>query len=66
MILAEAALAHDPRAQEALRLARDANRGLLERSGGGNFWEAGWLRTEIRRLESALGEAGDAAREVRT
>lgn len=65
MVLAEAALAHSPRAPEALRLARDANRALLERSGGGNFWEAGWLRTQVRRLESALGETGNLAGEVR-
>lgn len=54
MLLAEAALAHDGRSQSAQRLARDANRALLERSGGGNFWEAGWLRTQIRRLEQDM------------
>lgn len=58
MLLAEAALAHAPRDAGALSLARDANRALLERSGGTNFWEAGWLRTQIRRLEAALSGAG--------
>ncbi|MFO1376977.1 MAG: alkyl sulfatase dimerization domain-containing protein [Steroidobacteraceae bacterium] len=60
MILAEAALAHSPRAPDALRLARDVNRALLVRSGGGNFWETGWLGTQIGRLEAALGETGSA------
>lgn len=54
MLLAEAALAHAPRDRRALVLARDANRALLERSGGGNFWETGWLRTQIRRLEQEI------------
>ncbi|MGD9598241.1 MAG: alkyl sulfatase dimerization domain-containing protein [Steroidobacteraceae bacterium] len=58
MLLAEAALAHSPRAPLALGLARDANRALLERSGGRNFWEAGWLRTQVRDLEAALDGAG--------
>lgn len=57
MLVAEAALAHDPRDAAALELARDANRALLERSGGGNFWEAGWLRNEIERLEGRLRDA---------
>lgn len=55
MLLAEAALAHDARDRGALALALAANRALLERSGGGNFWEVGWLRTQIRRLEEATG-----------
>lgn len=54
MLLAEAALAHTPRDHGALILARDANRALLERSGGSNFWETGWLRTQIRRLEQEI------------
>lgn len=57
MLFAEAALAHDAHDARALALALAANRALLERSGGGNFWEAGWLRTEIRKLEAALGTA---------
>jgi hypothetical protein len=55
MLLAEAVLAHDPRERGALGLALAANKALLERSGGGNFWEAGWLRTQIGRLEQEIG-----------
>jgi glyoxylase-like metal-dependent hydrolase (beta-lactamase superfamily II) len=55
MLLAEAALAHEPRDRGALGLALAANRALLERSGGANFWETGWLRTQIRRLEQEIG-----------
>jgi glyoxylase-like metal-dependent hydrolase (beta-lactamase superfamily II) len=61
MLLAEAALAHDPRDAGALRLAIDANRALLERSGRENFWEAGWLETQIRTLEKTLSDVGVAA-----
>ena len=49
MLLAEAALAHDARHGGALRLAIDANRALLERSGRSNFWEAGWLENRFAR-----------------
>ncbi|MBV6424771.1 MAG: hypothetical protein NAOJABEB_02585 [Steroidobacteraceae bacterium] len=59
MLLAEAALAHSPRAPDAIALARDANRALLERAGEANFWEAGWLRTQVRNLDAALEAAGD-------
>lgn len=65
MILAEAALDHSPRGPGALRLARDANRVLLQRAGGRNFWETGWLRTQIRRLEAALAETDGQAGEAR-
>ncbi len=58
MLLAEAALAHDARDAGALRLAIDANRALLERSGRENFWETGWLETQIRRLEKTLEDIG--------
>jgi glyoxylase-like metal-dependent hydrolase (beta-lactamase superfamily II) len=61
MLLAEAALAHDPRDAGALRLAIDANRALLERSGRENFWETGWLETQIRTLEKTLSDVGVAA-----
>ncbi|MBP7615579.1 MAG: MBL fold metallo-hydrolase [Steroidobacteraceae bacterium] len=54
-LLAEAALAHEPRDRGALGLGLAAHRALLERSGGGNFWETGWLRTQIRRLEKEIG-----------
>lgn len=53
--LAEAALATDGSHHGALELGIAAHRALLERSGGDNFWEAGWLRTQIEKLESALG-----------
>lgn len=59
MLLAEAALEHSPRAPDAIALARDANRALLERAGEANFWEAGWLRTQVRNLDAALEAAGD-------
>ena len=67
MLLAEAALAHDARRRAALRLAIDANRALLERSGRSNFWETGWLETQIRTLERTLsrqrgGGVSNAAR----
>ena len=55
MLLAEAVLAHDPRERGGLGLALAANKALLERSGSGNFWEAGWLRTQIGRLEQEIG-----------
>jgi alkyl sulfatase BDS1-like metallo-beta-lactamase superfamily hydrolase len=61
MLLAEAALAHESRDAGALRLAIDANRALLERSGRGNFWETGWLETQIGTLEKTLSEIGVAA-----
>jgi glyoxylase-like metal-dependent hydrolase (beta-lactamase superfamily II) len=54
-LLAEAALAADPGARSALSLALDAHRALLARPGAAaNFWEAGWLRHHIARLEAAL------------
>lgn len=53
-LMAEAALAAAPSQREALQLGLDAHRALLRRSGGTNFWEAGWLRTRIAELERAL------------
>lgn len=53
-LLAEAALRADSSHRGALQLSLDAHRALLERSGGGNFWEAGWLSTQIGKLETAL------------
>ena len=61
MLLAEAALAHDARHRAALRLAIDANRALLERSERSNFWETGWLETQIRTLERILADSEVAA-----
>ena len=54
VLLAEAALAADGRHPGALALARAAHQGLLERSGATNFWEAGWLRTQIAKFDAAL------------
>jgi len=59
MLLAEAALTHDSANRRALELAVDANQALLERSGATNFWETGWLRTQIRRHTAALAAARD-------
>jgi alkyl sulfatase BDS1-like metallo-beta-lactamase superfamily hydrolase len=53
-LLAEAALQGDGKHRDALQLSLDAHRGLLERSGATNFWETGWLKTAIEKLESAL------------
>jgi glyoxylase-like metal-dependent hydrolase (beta-lactamase superfamily II) len=58
MLYAEALLAHDAASPAALAFAIDTNRALLERSGGTNFWETGWLRTQIRRHTAALGRQG--------
>jgi glyoxylase-like metal-dependent hydrolase (beta-lactamase superfamily II) len=52
-LLAEAALAHAPSDPGALALSLDAHRALLDRSGGVNFWEAGWLKYRIGTLEGA-------------
>lgn len=54
LLLAEAALAADGAHAGALQLALDSHRAILERSGSVNFWETGWLRTQIEKLEAAL------------
>jgi alkyl sulfatase BDS1-like metallo-beta-lactamase superfamily hydrolase len=54
LLLAEAVLAHDAADRAGLALALDAHRALLDRSGAVNFWETGWLRHRIARLEEAL------------
>lgn len=54
-LLAEAALARDPKDKGALALAVDAHKALLERSGATNFWETGWLKYRLGQLESAQG-----------
>jgi hypothetical protein len=54
LLLAEAALAHAPAERAALQLALDAHRAQLERSGSDNFWETGWLRTQIEKLTERL------------
>lgn len=53
-LLAEAALAHDGKHLAALQLSLDSHRALLERSGATNFWETGWLRSQIEQLEKQL------------
>ncbi len=53
-LLVEAALAHAPRNTGALQLSLECHRALLKRSGGGNFWETGWLRSEIDNLEARI------------
>jgi len=56
-LLAEAALAHDGTSRDALQLSLDAHKALLARSGGTNFWETGWLKTHIGKLERTLAAA---------
>ncbi|MFZ1295971.1 MAG: alkyl sulfatase dimerization domain-containing protein, partial [Pseudomonadales bacterium] len=53
-LFAEAALAQDPHNNMALQLSLAAHRALLARSGAKNFWETGWLKNEIARLERML------------
>jgi len=57
LLLAEAALAHTANHRAALELSLDAHRALLARSGASNFWEAGWLKTQIEKLEEHLRAA---------
>jgi alkyl sulfatase BDS1-like metallo-beta-lactamase superfamily hydrolase len=54
LLLAEAVLAHAANQRGALQLSLDAHRALLARSGSINFWETGWLKTQIENLETAL------------
>ncbi len=56
--LLEVALAAEPAFTPALDASLRVHRTLLERST--NFWEASWLRREIRSLEARRAEAGDA------
>jgi len=53
LLFAETALAADPAHAPSLRLSLDAHRAILERSDRKNFWELGWLRAQIARLEQA-------------
>ncbi|HQR02976.1 MAG: MBL fold metallo-hydrolase [Proteobacteria bacterium] len=55
-LLAEAALRHDTRHRAALQLGIDAHRAILERSGATNFWETGWLKHCIEKMETTLKE----------
>ncbi len=52
--LAEMVLAADPVHRGALEASRSAHQALLERAGGANFWEVGWLRHRIAELDRAL------------
>jgi glyoxylase-like metal-dependent hydrolase (beta-lactamase superfamily II) len=61
MLYAEAARAHAPRDAGALELAVAANEALLERSGRVNFWETGWLETQIARLRAELAQVREPA-----
>lgn len=58
--LAEMVLAAQPAHRGALEALAGAHRGLLERGGGENFWETGWLRHQLARTERELEEAGGA------
>ena len=58
ILLAEAALAADSRHRQAQLLSLAAHEALLERSGGSNFWETGWLKHQILVLRKNL--AGSA------
>ena len=53
-LLAEIALVHSADHRGALQLSLDAHSVLFERSGGINFWEAGWLRTRVQTLQQRL------------
>ncbi len=56
--LGEAAVAADPNSKPALSLLRDAHAQLLERSRGENFWERGWLQTQIKQLDARIAQDG--------
>ncbi len=48
--LCEALLECDPGDADARAAAIEAHQGLLDDGGADNFWEAGWLRSEMSRL----------------
>jgi len=52
LLLAEAALAADGDHAGAIGLAIEAHEAILQRSGGDNFWEKGWLDTAIADLRA--------------
>lgn len=56
--LAEMALGGDAENTAALSLSLNAHRALLDRSGEENFWETGWLKTQIGKLEQAINGQG--------
>ena len=49
--LAEALMDTDSGDRQARDIAVRAQQGLLEDSGGDNFWETGWLKSQIARLQ---------------
>lgn len=54
--LAEMALAAEPRSRPALEAYLAAHERLLSERGGINFWETGWLRSQIERTRGRLAE----------
>ncbi len=57
LLLAEAALSADKRHRAAQLLSLAAHEALLARSGGSNFWEAGWLKQQIAVLQKHLAKS---------
>ncbi len=53
--LAEAALTSQADNKKALELTRDVHLALLERVHYNNFWEKGWLETQLKKIDAALG-----------
>jgi alkyl sulfatase BDS1-like metallo-beta-lactamase superfamily hydrolase len=49
ILLAEGVLAVDPDHRGAARLVADAHQALLDSGGDVNFWEGGWLESEMQR-----------------
>jgi glyoxylase-like metal-dependent hydrolase (beta-lactamase superfamily II) len=56
VLMAEAALESEPAGADARRFARDVHAQMLDRSGGRNFWEVGWLKHKIAALEAPAAE----------
>ena len=56
LLLCEALLAKDSKHKTALQLALDCHRALLARRGASNFWESGWLKSQIQKLERTLSK----------
>ena len=57
LLLAEAALSADKRHRAAQLASLAAHEALLARSGGSNFWEAGWLKQQISVLQKKLAKS---------
>jgi len=54
LLLCEATLAAEPKHQSALQLSLDCHRALLARAGDSNFWESGWLKSQIAKIQKQL------------